>query len=66
MEQNGLKNKKIGIVVGQIIFILIMIFDVYLFFTKADLTPKLLSAGSFILLLVLLIISFKKSLQLKK
>lgn len=68
MEYNHVKNKnkETRLVIGQIIIALFMIFDVYLLLTKVELAPKLLAGGALVLLLGLFIISFKKTIHLKK
>ncbi|APC46852.1 hypothetical protein J5S49_14740 [Virgibacillus halodenitrificans] len=59
-------NKKMGLVVGELIIGLFMIFDIYLFMTKVELAPRLLAGGSFVLLLGLFIFGLKKINNIEK
>ena len=63
MEQkrSNKSNMKTLLVIGNILFILLIVFDVYLFFTKTSMVAKSLSAGSFVLLVALLVLSLGKT-----
>lgn len=52
--------------IGNILFILLIIFDVYLFFTKTSIVAKSLTVGSFVLLMTLLILSVRKTVKPQK
>lgn len=49
--------------IGNILFILLIVFDVYLFFTKTSIVAKSLTLGSFVLLMTLLILSVRKTVK---
>ena len=63
MEQkrSDKSNVKTFLVIGNILLILLIVFDVYLFFTKTSIVVKSLSAGSFVLLVALLVLSLGKT-----
>lgn len=61
-----LKNRRNGLLIGQVVFILFMMFDIFLFFNKTGTAPKLIAAGSFVLLLILSVISFREMVRLHK
>lgn len=68
MEQKQSNNSKrrtlLGI--GNILFILLIVFDVYLFFTKTSIVAKSLAVGSFVLLMALFILSIRKTVKLQR
>ena len=62
MEQKrSNKSNKTLLAIGKLLFILLIVFDVYLFFTKTSMVVKSLSAGSFVLLVALLVLSLSKT-----
>lgn len=67
MEQkhSNKSNRKTLLGIGNILFILLIVFDVYLFFTKTAMVAKLLAAGSFVLLIALLVLSLRKTTKLQ-
>ncbi|MFD1928917.1 hypothetical protein ACFSFY_12820 [Sporosarcina siberiensis] len=62
-QRNSNINEKTLLGIGNIIFIFLIVFDVYLFFTKTSMVAKLLAGGSFVLLMALLILSLKKTIK---
>lgn len=67
MEQKPLNNsnRRTLLVIGNILFILLIVFDIYLFFTKTTMVAKLLAAGSFVLLIALFVLSLRKTIKLQ-
>ena len=67
MEQKRSNNSNVKalLVIGNILFVLLIVFDIYLFFTKTAMVAKLLAAGSFVLLLALLVLSLRKTTRLQ-
>lgn len=57
MRNNNFRsgNKKAGIMIAGIMLYAVLILDVFYFFTKTEVPAKLFAAGSFVLLLFLLV-----------
>jgi len=60
-KRSNKSNMKTLLAIGKLLFILLIVFDVYLFFTKTSMVVKSLSAGSFVLLVALLVLSLSKT-----
>lgn len=58
-------NKRIALVISQIIFTVFLVVDLYLILNKDAIAAKLLAAGSFVIFMFLLIISLKPTLKSK-
>lgn len=65
-KQSNNSNRRTLLSLGNILFILLIVFDVYLFFTKTSIIAKSLAVGSFVLLMALLILSVRKIVKLQR
>ncbi len=65
-KQSNNSKRRTLLGIGNILFILLIVFDVYLFFTKTSIVAKSLAVGSFVLLIALFILSIRKTVKLQR
>ncbi len=65
-KQSNNSKRRTLLGIGNILFILLIVFDVYLFFTKTSIVAKSIAVGSFVLLMALFILSIRKTVKLQR